>query len=316
MSVVAEIGLAARAVAERVDGAVVSIGTDRRGSGVVIAPNRVVTNAHNLADRTTLVTFADGQARQGRVLGSDIDGDLAVLEVDTATITPVALPDPAAAGAADGNAAGAEPAAAGLGDLVLAASRSSDGLRLTVGFVSGTGRSFRGPRGRRIMGGIEHSAPLARGASGGPLLSPEGVLLAINTHRVDRGFYLARPTDAAMLRRLEDLQAGKTVRTRVLGVALAPADVAARLRRSVGLSERTGLLVRAVEPESAAGRAGMGEGDLLVRAGNAELLSVDDLHRALAEMADDSLVVGILRGAEELTVTVVFEVKGADPEPG
>ena len=312
MSVVAEIGLAARAVAERVDGAVVSIGTDRRGSGVVIAPNRVVTNAHNLADRTTLVTFADGQARQGRVLGSDIDGDLAVLEVDTATITPVALPDPAA----DGNAAGAEPAAAGLGDLVLAASRSSDGLRLTVGFVSGTGRSFRGPRGRRIVGGIEHSAPLARGASGGPLLSPEGVLLAINTHRVDRGFYLARPTDAAMLRRLEDLQAGKTVRTRVLGVALAPADVAARLRRSVGLSERTGLLVRAVEPESAAGRAGMGEGDLLVRAGNTELLSVDDLHRALAEMADDSLVVGILRGAEELTVTVVFEVKGADPEPG
>ena len=311
MSVVAEIGLAARAVAERVDGAVVSIGTDRRGSGVVIAPNRVVTNAHNLADRTTLVTFADGQARQGRVLGSDIDGDLAVLEVDTATITPVALPDPAA----DGNAAGAEPAAVGLGDLVLAASRSSDGLRLTVGFVSGTGRSFRGPRGRRIVGGIEHSAPLARGASGGPLLSPEGVLLAINTHRVDRGFYLARPTDAAMRRRLEDLQAGKTVRTRVLGVALAPADVAARLRRSVGLSERTGLLVRAVEPESAAGRAGMGEGDLLVRAGNAELLSVDDLHRALAEMADDSLVVGILRGAEELTVTVVFEVKGADPEP-
>ena len=314
MSVVAEIGLAARAVAERVDGAVVSIGTDRRGSGVVIAPNRVVTNAHNLADRTSWVTFADGQARQGRVLGSDIDGDLAVLEVDTATITPVALPDPAA-GEADGNAVGAELAAAGLGDLVLAASRSNDGLRLTVGFVSGTGRSFRGPRGRRIVGGIEHSAPLARGASGGPLLSPEGVLLAINTHRVDRGFYLARPTDAAMLRRLEDLQAGKTVRTRVLGVALAPADVAARLRRSVGLSERTGLLVRAVEPESAAGRAGMGEGDLLVRAGNTELLSVDDLHRALAEMADDSLVVGILRGAEELTVTVVFEVKGADPEP-
>lgn len=294
MSVLAEVGPAVRAVAARIDAAVVAVGRDRRGSGVVIAPNRVLTNAHNLRDRSTLVTFADGRAVQGVVVGADPDGDLVVLDVDTAALTPLDI------------AVDATPAP-GLGDAVLAAGRAVDGLRVSVGFVSGVQRAFAGPRGRRIDGGVEHTAPMARGSSGGPLLSLDGRVVGINTHRIGRGFYVARATDEALVARLTELREGRSVRPRRLGVALAPSDVAGRLRRAVGLEEHPGLLVRDVAEGSPAQRAGLREGDLLVRAGAASLATVQDLHAALAALGDEPLVVGLVRGAEERTVTVSFD---------
>ena len=75
---------AARSVRDQTTASVVSIGRNGRGSGVVIAAGRILTNAHNLRDRTTLVTFGDGRAVQGAVAGVDPHGDLAVLDVDTA----------------------------------------------------------------------------------------------------------------------------------------------------------------------------------------------------------------------------------------
>jgi S1-C subfamily serine protease len=90
-------------------------------------------------------------------------------------------------------------------------------------------------------------------------------------------------------------------------VALAPADVAARLRRSVGLDERDGLLVRGVVEGSAAEAAGIREGDLLVRAGDTDLRSPDDLFAALGSVeAGGQLVIGLVRGTEELSVTASF----------
>ena len=88
MSVVDDLSTTARSVLANLGGAVVSIGQDGRGSGLVIASGKVLTNAHNLRDRTTLVIFADGRAEQGSVTGSDEDGDLVVLEVDTGSVTP------------------------------------------------------------------------------------------------------------------------------------------------------------------------------------------------------------------------------------
>lgn len=310
MSVVAEIGTAARALSARVDASIVSVGTDRRGSGVVIAAGKVATNAHNLRDRTTLVTFADGRAVQATLSGSDVDGDLVVLDVDTSDLPPIL------AAVADG----AEPVLAPtpeMGDLVFAASRAVDGLRLTVGFVSGVERSFRGPRGRIIAGSIEHSAPLAPGSSGGPLFSADGALVGLNTHRIGRGFYLARPTDDGLLRRLTDLREGRSFVPPTLGIALSPSEVATRLRRAVGLAERAGLLVRQVEADSPAGRADLRSGDLLVRAAGRDLVALDDLHQALADLEPGQpMTLAVVRGAEELDVTVQFTVEpGGEDRP-
>jgi serine protease Do len=177
------------------------------------------------------------------------------------------------------------------------------GLRTTFGLVSATGRGFRGPRGRRVAGSIEHTAPLPRGSSGGPLVDLAGNLLGLNAVRRDGGFILALPADAALRRRVEDLARGEAVERPRLGVALAPPRVARRMRTAVGLPERDGLLVRDVVGDSPAAAAGLQRGDLLVRAGDRALASMDDLFDAL-DGAGDALTVGLVRGTEERDVAV------------
>src|SRR5258708_32979303 len=188
MSALQELEQSVQAAAGRVGPAVVGLGRGWGvGSGVVIGAGRVLTNAHNLrhGGEEVTVTFADGRRASGRVAGSDSDLDVAVIKVDTGDVEPVEW----------------EPAADGqpVGRPVLAlANPGGRGLRVTPGFVSSAARSFRGPRGRRIAGAIEHTAPLPRGSSGGPLTDLEGRLVGLNTVRADGGLILAIPADASL----------------------------------------------------------------------------------------------------------------------
>jgi serine protease Do len=283
----------ARQAAERVGPSVVRVGRHGgRGGGLVIEPGAVVTNAHNLRGPEITVAFADGRRETGTVAGHDIDGDLAVVRVDTGD-APVAE----WGGTVD------------LGDTVVTVSRLNDGgVRVTTGAVSATGRTFRGPRGRRISGSLEHTAPLGRGSSGSPVVDGDGRVVGINTNRLGEGFYLALPADETLRDRLRALAAGEVPAPRRLGIGLAPAEVARKLRRSVGLPERDGLLVRLVEEGSPGDRAGLRQGDLIVAAGGAEVTSVDDLHDALAAVPDgDALALSLVRGTDELEVQVSFD---------
>jgi serine protease Do len=283
----------ARAAADVVGPSVVKVGRHGgRGAGVVIEAGAIVTNAHNLRGPEITVTFGDGRRETGTVAGHDVDGDLAVVRVDTGD-APVA----AWGGTAD------------LGDAVFAVSRAGDGgVRVTSGAVSAVDRTFRGPRGRRIVGGFEHTAPLARGSSGSPVVDGEGRVVGLNTHRLGEGFYLALPADAALRDRLGRLAAGEVPLPRQLGIGLAPAPVARKLRRSVGLPERDGLLVRLVQEGGPGDRAGLREGDLIVAAGERDVASVDDLHAALDTVGPgETLALRIVRGTEELDVRVAFD---------
>jgi S1-C subfamily serine protease len=285
-------------VAEEVGPAVVGIGA--WGSGVVVAPGQVLTNAHNLRGDETVVTFGDGRRVAASVLGADRECDLALLGVDTGDVAPVGWAERA-------------PRA---GELVVAlAHPGGRSLRVSLGVVSALGVSFRGPGGLKVTGALEHTAPLARGASGGPVLDAEGHLVGLDTHRQDDGFYLAVVADADLRARLDGLTRGEVPERRRLGVALAPSGVARRLRRSVGLPERDGLLVRGVEPGGPAERSGIRQGDLLVSAGGQSVTSPDDLQRALQGLGtEDALEVGLVRGTEELTVAVTFGPGGASNE--
>lgn len=288
MASLSEIGREIGSIAEGVGPSVVGIGNRwRGGSGVVIGENRILTNAHNLQGDGVTVTFADGRTAEATVAGVDGDGDVAVLEAPTQGAAALSL--------------GTE--APGVGTPVVALGNpNGHGPRVTFGFVSGTGRSFRGPRGRRVAGAVEHTAPLMPGSSGGPVVDLEGNLLGINTNRLGNGFYLAIAADASLRDRVAALGRGEEPKRRRLGVGLAPSHVASRLRRSVGLPERDGLLVREVEEDSPAAKAGISEGDLIVSVGDRDITSADDLFDALS--GEGSLQIGLVRGAEELTVTV------------
>lgn len=287
---VEELSRAAAHALQQVGPAVVSIGRDGRGSGVVIGPGKVLTNAHNLRDRTTTVTFSDGRTEAASLGGADPDGDLAVLDVDTGGVEPAPLTH----------------AEVSEGAVVFALGRGGGRLRVSMGLVSAVDQAFTGPRGREVAGGIEHSAPLARGASGGPVVNGAGQVVAINTHRIGGGFYLARPTDGPLLDTVDKLKAGASIERPRLGVALAPSEVAAKLRASVGLPPRAGLLVRAVEDESPAAAAGIETGDLLVAAGDRVLDTIGALNDVLAP-ATTSLALTVVRGIDERTIEVRFE---------
>jgi serine protease Do len=174
---------------------------------------------------------------------------------------------------------------------------------VTAGTISAVERSFRGPGGTRIGGSLEHTAPLAPGSSGGPLVDSAGRLLALNTNRVGEGFYLARPADAALRERVDALSRGESVSRPRLGIAVAPSAIARRLRASVGLGERDGLLVRGVEDGSPAARAGIREGDLLVEAAGRPLEDPDALPEILAK-SGLPIELKIVRGDEERTISV------------
>jgi serine protease Do len=294
MSVLEELEGAIQTIADRYGPAVIGLGQGwGRGSGFVIDANRILTNAHNLRGDEVTVTFHDGRRETGRVMASDVDVDLAVIEADTGEVEPLQWAEE-------------DLESLPIGRSVLAlANPGGRGLRVTPGFVSSTARRFRGPRRHRIGFAIEHTAPLPRGSSGGPLLDRTGRLLGVNSIRTDGGLILAVPADQSIRERVEKLSRGEAPQRPRLGVAIAPPRVARRLRRAVGLPERDGVLIRAVERGSAADRAGLERGDLIVAAGGRDLDRMDALYDALdGAGAEGRLELKIVRGAEERTVAV------------
>jgi serine protease Do len=298
MTVFDEIQASIARLAEEAGSSVVGIGQRWGiGSGIVLGDGQVLTNAHNVRGSEAAVTFGDGRTAEGTVAGHDIDGDLAVIQVDTgqAPALPWSTDTPA------------------IGMAVFALSNPGGrGLRVTLGFVSGIDRSFRGPRGVRITGSLEHTAPLLPGSSGGPVLNAAGQLLGINTNRLGEGFYLAIPADQALRGRIDALARGESVRPPQLGVTITPGHVARRMRRAVGLPDAEGLLIRDVAEDSPAARAGLASGDLITAAGGQPTRTVDDLSAALRAASSGTIVLTVLHGTDERTVQVAL---GQDGQP-
>ena len=284
--------------ADKAGASVVGIGARRwpGGSGVVVGEGLVLTNAHNVRGEEVTVVFADDRRTTGHLAGIDPDGDLAVVRVDTDG-APAITWDPEAVAPAVG------------GVVVALAKPGGMGLRVTLGQVSAVSRSFQGPRGRLVRGSVEHTAPMVSGSSGGPIVDADGRFLGINTHRLGEGFYAAIPANAELKERVDALSRGESPTRRRLGVGLLPGRAARHLRRQVGLPDREGLLVREVVDGSPAARAGVRQGDLIVEANGRPVTgqSLNDLYDALDALGEDeSLSLGVVRGVEELSVSVTF----------
>ena len=295
MAVLEELEGAIQTAAERTGAAVIGLGQGwGRGSGFVFDSNRILTNAHNLRGDEVTVTFGDGRREAGEVLASDPDLDLAVIEVDTADIEPLAW-------AEDGRRVAADRP---LGPRARQSRRPwparHAGLRvLDRAQLPGPARA-PDPRRDRAHGAA--AARLLRRPADRRRRTAARRQRGPRRRRSDPG----RSGGSRHARAGREAGRGEAPKRARLGVAIAPPRVARRLRRAVGLPERDGILVRGVERGSPADRAGLERGDLIVAAGGprARPDRRRSTRRSTARRTGGQLELTILRGTDERTVTV------------
>jgi serine protease Do len=243
------------------------------GSGVVwTSDGMVITNAHVVRGGTVRAELWDGRSLNAEVLSRDPRTDLARLKLPAAHL-PVL---------------GVRPAASlREGELVIAVGNPLG----FVGALTAGVMHVSGPvRGLGRQPWVQASIRLAPGNSGGPLADAEGRVIGINTMVMSGGLALAIPSETveSFIKRGSRPNLGVAVQT---------------------VSGARGVLVVEVAPNSAAGRASLLIGDLLIAANGRRLESVDDLGNALDEAAPGVLRLRFLRGdrLREREVSILLE---------
>jgi S1-C subfamily serine protease len=263
-----------------------------QGSGVIYTPDGyVLTNSHVVAGAPRLkASLTDGRTVDATLVGDDPPTDTAVLRL-----------------AADGLPHAALGRSAGLrvGQLVVAIGNPLGfTCTVTAGIVSALGRTLRTRSGHMVDSVIQTDAPLNPGNSGGPLVAGDGAVVGINTAMIApaQGICFAIGIDTAIWVATRLMRDGRVRRAR-LGVSGQTVPLDVRLRRRLGLTQASGVLVAELAPDGPAARGGLAAGDVVVALDGTPIGGVDDLHRALTEeKAGRDVVLSVLRAAELMTV--------------
>jgi S1-C subfamily serine protease len=266
------------------------------GSGVIVAPDGLIlTNSHVAGAASRIeVTTADGQDLHARLVGDDPDTDLALIRIDE----PATLP----------SARLGDSKRLKRGQLVIAIGNPL-GFESTVttGVVSALGRSLRSRNGRLIDDVIQTDAALNPGNSGGPLVSSRGEVVGINTAVImgAQGICFAVAANTASFVLGELVRHGR-VRRAFIGIAAQQTAIPPLRRRAAGLAQDRAVMISTVEPDSAAERAGLRPGDIIVALDGVTMAGADDLVRALTgDKIGRSVAFDVLRGTQRLTVAAV-----------
>jgi Do/DeqQ family serine protease len=230
----------------------------------------VLTNHHVIEKADEIrVTLSDGRELTAELLGADPDTDIAVLQIPAEDLTAVTV---------------ADSSSLRVGDFVVAIGNPF-GLSKTVtsGIVSALGRSGLGIEGYENF--IQTDASINPGNSGGPLVNLRGELVGINTAILapsggNVGIGFAIPSNMADAIKRQIVEHGGVQRG-TFGVTVQ--SLTPDLARALQLPANTrGAVVSEVKPGSAAARAGLRPGDLIVRLNNVTIGSALNLTTELA----------------------------------
>ena len=261
------------------------------GTGFLIdAKGHILTNAHVVEGPDVVkVKLADDRELRAKVKGRDERLDVAILELEGSTNLPF-VPLGSSETLKVGETVVAIGNPFGLGNTV------------TMGIVSAKGRAIgAGP----YDDFIQTDASINPGNSGGPLFNARGEVVGMNTaiNPNGQGIGFAIPSDE--LRRVIDplLQKGHVERGQ-LGIRIQDVDAA---KVAAGADTR-GALVGGVLQNSAAERAGLRQGDVIVSVDGTSIPHARDLSRAVGRRAPHETVkLEVLRGGTRLTVPVILD---------
>ena len=265
------------------------------GSGFIVsADGRILTNNHVIADADKItVTFSDGKTMEAKVIGKDPTFDIAVIKVDAENLPPLEMGD------SDKLRVGETTVAIG--------NTLSLGLEptVTVGVLSARNRSVH-VKNFNFDGFLQTDASINPGNSGGPLLDLNGKVIGINTAIISsaQGVGFAIPINMAK-QVMDDIVTYGKVRRGQMGVYLQPIteDIAAALE----LPDTKGALVADVIPDSAADKAGLKHGDVIVKMDGKQVEDSAKLSTSVRQhMAGDKIKLEVLRNGktEKITVTL------------
>ena len=278
------------AILERAAAGIVRVDA-RRGrpaTGIVWSDNLVLTAEHVIEHDDAIQVSAGGAVVKAAVAGRDPGTDLALLKTDGLTASPLAR---------------AASADVRIGHLVLAVGRTSE-LQVTLGIVSGLSGAFRSWRGGETERLIQTTAELLPGFSGGPLLDGDGRVIGINSWNFGRGITRAIPIETAAAV-AENLQTHGRIRRAYLGLGAQPVRLGEALRNQLG--QDSGLLVVTVEAGGPAAKAGLMQGDTLVRVDGDPVRQLDELFGKLRAFDIGSTHrFGVVRGGELKDVSVAL----------
>jgi len=261
------------------------------GSGVIIDPRGlIITNNHVIAGADEiLVALKDGRTANARVIGTDVETDIALLQIELSNLPSIEL---------------AQNSELQVGDITLAIGNPFGvGQTVTMGIVSATGRNQLGITTYEDF--IQTDAAVNPGNSGGALVNADGQLVGINTAIYSKsggnqGIGFAIPLNHA-LRVVADLSKYGHVIRGWLG--LETQELSPALKKAFGLPEQLqGQVVVGVVENGPAFEAGLLKGDIVTHFNGKEASKGTDTMRQIANlMPGDKIKLGAIRNGEFLT---------------
>jgi Do/DeqQ family serine protease len=242
------------------------------GSGVIVSQDGyILTNHHVIENADQIrVETSDRRVLEAKLIGQDPQTDLAVLKVQASGLPIVPL----------GNSDRVR-----VGDVVLAFGNPLDvGQTVTMGIISAKGRATGAGGATSFEDFLQTDAAINRGNSGGALVNVHGELVGINSQMLtpsggNVGLGFSIPVNMARSVMDSLVRDGRVQRAK-LGVAVQP--ISAELAKSLGLDNLKGGLVNNVEPDSAAARAGIRQGDVIVEVDGRAIADGNELRNVIA----------------------------------
>ncbi|HEY6230934.1 MAG TPA: Do family serine endopeptidase [Pyrinomonadaceae bacterium] len=277
------------------------------GSGVIISTDGYILTNHHVIDgaEQIKVDLNDGRTLDAKIVGTDPPSDLAVLKIDATNLPVLALGD---------------SDKVRVGDVVLAIGNPLGiGQTVTMGIISAKGRQT-GLSSGSFEDFLQTDAPINQGNSGGALVSTNSELVGINSQILSPsggsiGIGFAIPSN--MARSITDtlVKTGK-VRRGQLGITVVKLN--SDPAKELGIKETKGIGVAQVQPGSAADRAGLKKGDVIIGFNGVEMTDPNVFRNQVASTAPGSAVtLNVMRDGRSLELHATLgELTAPPPEPG